>query len=77
MMASKKIAEVLKGIITEYASPYEMNEHLYNAFVRDSEATLEELRQADVEEVWELVSPVLKDLIARYIVAATENLEEI
>jgi hypothetical protein len=76
-MSSKNVAEVLKGIITEYASPYEFNEYIYNAFVRDSEATIEELRGADVEEVWELVSPALKDLVTRYIAVATEKLEEV
>jgi hypothetical protein len=75
-MASEKVAQVLKGIITEYASPYEFDEYIDNAFVRDSEATLEELRGADADEVWELVAPAMKELVARYIALATEKLEE-
>ena len=44
--------------------------------MRDSEATLEELRGADADEVWELVAPAMKELVARYIALATEKLEE-
>ena len=75
-MENTKVAEVLKGIITTYASPYEMDEYIDNAFVRDSEATLEDLRGADVDQVWETLAPVMKELVARYIAVATEKLEE-
>ena len=75
-MSSKKIAEILGPIINEYASTYEFDLYLYNAFVRDSQATIDELREAKIEEVWEILTPELKSLVASYIEVSIRRIEE-
>jgi hypothetical protein len=69
--ASKNIAEIVWAWYENYASGYE-----FDTDMQFQETDIKEVKAANVDEVWAILEPKLKELVSSYITGHIENNEE-
>ena len=68
MNTTEKVANTISGWYDNYASTYD-----FDAAIQFEDFSLEEMKEVDVEKVWELVSPKLKQLVSDYVLSGIED----
>lgn len=71
MNTTENVAEVIKTWFEEYASVYE-----FDGRKEFEDFSLEDMKSVDVEQLWDSVAPTLKKLVAEYVEAQIEELDE-
>ncbi len=71
MNSTEKVAEVISDWFSEYASIF-----AFDGEKEFEDFDLEQMKEVNVNKLWELVSPKLKELVVDYVECAIEDKTE-